>query len=400
MSGPRVRSIALRNLSRFNHLELTFNDRFNLICRTNGIGKSTILNSIASSFVGNRVLEELRRNANAEEGSISAEITHNGDTYRPSGAVKAFEPGERVTPFGIAELAPYLLYLQPNRDFAYVSLSAIAKDDVTGRKEAEARALHGVTTGSIKNWLANRWLFQPRSEFWPPYQVSNFATAVACFSILDPEIRLSHVNTATYEVMVDTPSGLIPFEYLSSGFRVSYAVLLGLIKEIETRDVERSAADFPGIILIDELDLHLHPTWQQRFPSAIRTVFPKAQIIATTHSPHMVQTAGPGEVIAIVEGPDGWPMVATDQSTEYGYVGWTVDEILTNVMGVEDARSTEYRAAILYFDEALDREDVEAAAGALATLEVMLHPNSNLKKLLRLQAAGLGVKIDPTPQTS
>lgn len=391
----KLRSLEVEDISRFHQLTLSFNNHFNLICGANGIGKSTILNVIASAFVRNLVISDVRRSANSDQGKVSLALFDGQSMVSASGIVQAFNPSDQTNPFGIRKQAQYLLYLKPNRDFGYRPLKAIAHDTLTEEHDAQQKALHGVDTDDIKNWLANRWLFFPRKETWPEYQIKNFETAVECFSILDSTVTLSHVDTATYEVLVKTSSGIIPFEYLSSGFRVTYAVLLGLIKEIESREVERDISKFDGIILIDELDLHLHPVWQRKFPSALKRVFPEAQIIATTHSPHMVQSSGSGEVIALVEDDRGYPTVAAAPASHYGYVGWSVEEILQDVMGVVDVASPEYRTAVANFDAALDKEDAEGTTRALEVLDAMLHPSSELRKLFRIQAAQLGVKIDP-----
>ena len=64
--------------------------------------------------------------------------------------------------------------------------------------------------------------------------------------------------------MLQTPSGQIYFEYLSSGFKSLIILFLGIIMEIEFRfgDQDIKVEDFDGIIIIDEIDVHLHPTWQ------------------------------------------------------------------------------------------------------------------------------------------
>lgn len=54
-----------------------------------------------------------------------------------------------------------------------------------------------------------------------------------------------------------------------------------------------------GVVLIDELDLHLHPQWQRRLVDDLRTTFPKLQFICTTHSPFLIQAARAGEVIKL-----------------------------------------------------------------------------------------------------
>jgi predicted ATP-binding protein involved in virulence len=57
--------------------------------------------------------------------------------------------------------------------------------------------------------------------------------------------------------------------------------------------------DTPGIVLIDEVDLHLHPTWQRVVLENLRTVFPNIQFIATTHSPFIVQALRDGELVML-----------------------------------------------------------------------------------------------------
>ena len=73
------------------------------------------------------------------------------------------------------------------------------------------------------------------------------------------------------------------------------------IKEIEFRFKEQNvlAEEFDGIILIDEVEIHLHPEWQEKIISILRETFPCAQFIVTTHSPHVIQTAEPNQVIAL-----------------------------------------------------------------------------------------------------
>jgi len=60
---------------------------------------------------------------------------------------------------------------------------------------------------------------------------------------------------------------------------------------------ERAILETPGIVLIDEIDLHLHPNWQRKIINNLRTSFPLIQFMVTTHSPTIVQSLQPGEVI-------------------------------------------------------------------------------------------------------
>lgn len=91
----------------------------------------------------------------------------------------------------------------------------------------------------------------------------------------------------------------------------------------------------PGIVLIDELDLHLHPKWQRHVIEDLRRLFPEIQFIATTHSPFIIQTAREGELIKL----DG--EVGIDPG------GKTLEEIARLIMDVTDAdRSPRYQAKL------------------------------------------------------
>ena len=89
----------------------------------------------------------------------------------------------------------------------------------------------------------------------------------------------------------------------------------------------------PAILLIDEIENHLHPTWQRRVIPALLEHFPGLQIFATTHSPFVVAGLKKGQVHLLNRDADG---VITASTNTEDIVGWTADEILRTMMGVED----------------------------------------------------------------
>ncbi len=87
----------------------------------------------------------------------------------------------------------------------------------------------------------------------------------------------------------------------------------------------------PAILLIDEIENHLHPTWQRRVIPALLEHFPGLQIFATTHSPFVVAGLRAGQVHMLKRDADG---VVTASTNEQDIIGWTTDEILRTFMGV------------------------------------------------------------------
>ena len=102
-------------------------------------------------------------------------------------------------------------------------------------------------------------------------------------------------------------------------------------------DYEEGWAEKPGILFIDEIENHLHPTWQRRVLPALRRHFPGVQIFATTHSPFVVAGLKRGQVHRLYREKG---VVKTDKLTEEEkerkLVGWTVEEILREFMDVTD----------------------------------------------------------------
>ena len=102
-------------------------------------------------------------------------------------------------------------------------------------------------------------------------------------------------------------------------------------------DFEEGWEREPAILLIDEIENHLHPTWQRRVIPALLEHFPKLQIFATTHSPFVVAGLKAGQVHLL--GRESGRVTATTNSEDI--IGWTMDEILRTMMGVTDPTDDE-----------------------------------------------------------
>lgn len=97
---------------------------------------------------------------------------------------------------------------------------------------------------------------------------------------------------------VDANDSTISIEELSDGYRSILSLTLELIRQLSAHygpdqvfDVEARTVDAPGIVLIDEADAHLHPTWQREIGLRLKKLFPRLQFIVTTHSPLVCQAA-------------------------------------------------------------------------------------------------------------
>lgn len=140
-----------------------------------------------------------------------------------------------------------------------------------------------------------------------------------------------------------------PFHFLSDGYRNLLAIFADLAYRCVTLNPHfGKEANFKseGIVLIDELDLHLHPSWQKSIVKQLKDTFPNIQFVTTTHSPFIIQATNEGELFKLQS--DGKVNIggANDYSLE------DVAEYLQNVQ--DPAWSIKkremYEAAKEYFD--------------------------------------------------
>ena len=115
-------------------------------------------------------------------------------------------------------------------------------------------------------------------------------------------------------------------------------VWLLALKMVHHYGFEDGWENHPAILLIDEIENHLHPTWQRRVIPALLEHFPGLQIFATTHSPFVVAGLKAGQVHLLNRDENG---VVTATTNTEDIVGWTADEILRTMMGVQDPTDDE-----------------------------------------------------------
>lgn len=141
-----------------------------------------------------------------------------------------------------------------------------------------------------------------------------------------------HFNVRRGELLLSLQNGrTLPFAMLSDGQRNMLATVADIAWRAGTLNPQlgEHALKTPGVVLIDELDLHLHPRWQRRVVEDLRRTFPNIQFIVSTHSPFIIQSLRPGQLIDLHQGDTG------------EYAGQSIEDISEQVMGIESPQRSQ-----------------------------------------------------------
>jgi len=386
----KINNIKITGIGPIKDLELKFDNHFNIICGQNGIGKTTILDCLAQSFAGSQTT--LKKTAGFEKGQWDINVTINGNVSSKSFLTNQFHPNETSRNYnGYYQNSNDVIVFKTHRNIEYIKLDSLGTDQIKDHNNFSYETISGSVSNELKNWFVNRFLFSAQPNTLDENQLKNYELAKECFTILNPSIKFSKVLPNSFDILLSTPLGDIYFEYLSSGYKSSLALILGLIQEIELRykNPSKFIKDFDGIVLIDEIDLHLHPEWQAKIYEALKFILPNAQVITSTHSPHIIQVSNASEIIPLVITETNEVNINPIVNQMYGCQGWSVEEILTDVMGMTETRTSTYLNAISNFNIAIDNEDYEKANEQFLILDAMLHPENSLKKILKIQLTGI-----------
>ncbi|MFI9576047.1 AAA family ATPase [Microbispora rosea] len=148
----------------------------------------------------------------------------------------------------------------------------------------------------------------------------------------------------------DDPDRAYPLGEMSDGFRTVASLVLDIVRQLQNAygtvdegmdDAGRPIVRMPGVVIIDEVDAHLHVTWQRRIGEWLRTHFPRVQFIVTSHSPYICQAADPGGLIRLPGPEEERPPEVVDEALYHRIVyGSGEDTVLSELFGLESPYSS------------------------------------------------------------
>lgn len=321
----RVTRLKLANLRAIESAEFRFQAGFNLIVGVNGVGKTSVLDGLGVCLSGivkqlNRLrtpvrafsMEDIRIGAEVLDVECGVRVADHEYTYlihKPREASVAHErgtgkPREQVqdTPEKAGFLGtppqPVTGRESDGRPIAVLfSTSRAVPSERTPSKAVSA----GGPTAAMADAFANRELRIGELASWMRVQAalgaerpasgrSFAAVAEAVTRFLPGYSNLHLAGDGGHPLMIERGKTTIPVRQLSDGERGILALVLDLTRRLTQANPSMAdpAADAEAVVLIDEIDLHLHPRWQRQIVRNLTATFPRCQFIATTHSPQVV----------------------------------------------------------------------------------------------------------------
>lgn len=401
MSSPdlRIDSLRLTNFRSFSTCEIDFHPSLTVLVAENGQGKSAILDAVSISLgpiidvlTGTRRNRDLRTSdahlAKGDDGAMkpasyaSFEATGvvAGRSTTWSRSLSTLTDHARSSTKGLKRLSSEAANLRARvgslDDKSVLPLIAVYGTGRLWNEQATASARNKTRIDERSRLVGYIECFVPNSSFgllseWFENAFRDIGNAAYTREVFGQIGLVDVIKHAVREVLrptgwqelnwdpndrllvVEHPEfGRLPLSLLSDGVRN----MVSLVADIAHRCVrlnpqldQEAARRTPGILLIDEVDMHLHPRWQQLVLQLLQSCFPCLQLIVSTHSPHVLSTVS-SESIRIIEVQGGQGKVG---KPEYETKGVESSAVLAEVMEVrpvppvnEAKWLSEYRALV------------------------------------------------------
>ena len=152
---------------------------------------------------------------------------------------------------------------------------------------------------------------------------------------------------------------------MSDGYRGTISLIADIAYRMATLNpaLREHVLETPGVVLIDEIDLHLHPRWQARILDDLVRIFPNVQFITTTHSPVVVASVPRNNIRILEECSTAIPATETR--------GRDASDILNTVLGAT-SRPENVMQLFASFNRAIDEEDYRTAKDVIINIESLI----------------------------
>lgn len=393
----RINSLNIQNFRGLGNLRLDFNRSLNVLVGVNGVGKSTILDAIAvlvSGFLAKmeigfhgwyemalpdikndldklvlvsritsmdmnfRVIFELTRQEAQRNLQSDAMVDVSFDMNGGSNILTRFNSVKDTLKHELASGFPFAAHYPTNRHVIDIPLLAVNGFQVPQRQaNSQLQGGTAINFHEFFDWFRNTEDAENEervrnAEYRDP-QLDAVKRAIAEFT----GFKNIQVKRKQLYLEVEKEGVKLDIRKMSDGEKCLFALVGDMARRLA---IANPGLDDPltgeGIVLIDEVELHLHPGWQRTLIPKFTTTFPNCQFIVTTHSPQVLGEVK-AENIIILKQDDQGEIVATNPAQSFGLDSGLILEALMDTA----PRSAVIDRKVRDIFELVDKEDFPAA---------------------------------------
>ena len=367
----KLKSVTIKNYRAIENLELHLDPTLTVLHGANGHGKTSLLSAIAMGLGAPELLEPFLHKSTldlceedwregAEYPQIVVELT-NGliGERRGEEATEGREEAQRLIRTRILdkELAaneddmPIVVFYGTDRMLSDIPdwvLSQRGSQYRPSRIDALEGALSARTDfEGLLTWFyfkENEELRERRERRNFDYQLKDVSIIRQAISsmlpeISDPRIELNPLRFVVSQQPEEGRAENLSLNQLSGGYRIVLALAADLARRMAQGNPHmEDPLQSEAIVLIDEIELHLHPAWQQRILDDLMRTFPNAQFIVSTHSPQVLTTVKPQHIVELYR--DGDNIVA--EPPPAATYGAEAGDVLAAVMHVSERPENDF----------------------------------------------------------
>ena len=308
-----LKSLKLRNFKGVAELDLAFDETLTLLVGVNGVGKTSIIQALVAAVTH---AYHITPPHDYRPFEFPASVTHDGTSsmeivlevgvpdqspaelcLAPQGnrltLVGARSRGLPLFPKNVQPQLPLVVYYEQNRgvnpDFGGRNVQVSSVNN-------RVSSLH-TTISSPSEFKA--WFFEKEADEGREtrerkdlsHEDPELKTIRGVLARLDEftAIRSRKPADRSERILFLEKNGAdIPFDSLSGGEQAFFLLAADLARRLMLESPNAPAAEAPGIVCIDEIELHLHPAWQRRILKTLMKTFPGCQFVVSTHSPQVI----------------------------------------------------------------------------------------------------------------
>jgi predicted ATP-binding protein involved in virulence len=414
----KITRLSLTHYRGVHSLSLDFQERLNVFFGVNGAGKSTIIDAVAimlswavsrirySGASSGRPIQETDVTNGKSSSSVQLDCIEGDQPieWRLSKSRKGHgSPEDRSNLAELNEFTkglqgqfsekaenlnlPLFVYYPVNRAVLDIPLRIREKHSFKPITVYDDALTSGANFRTFFEWFReredleneNREYRQPtlfdnqHDTSFPDPQLEAVRRALQLFL---PEFENLRVRRNPLRMEVEKNGKLLTVNQLSDGEKCLIAMVGDLARRMAIANPERSdPLEGEGIILIDEIDLHLHPKWQRMIVPRLLEVFPKCQFIISTHSPNVITHVQPDSLYLLKQTDSG--IVAERPAESYGK---NVDRILEDLMGLETTRPDRVSSSLHDIYDEINQGQLADARQKIAEMKAEIGEDPELVK--------------------